>query len=944
MAIICGQTADRASIVTLSNLNGVPGTAWFEAGSVSVSTIIVILATLLCLTALAALAVLRVVFQLRQKLAETERALQQQVQATQSLIDAIPFPVELRDGQGVYRMLNAACQHRLGIDITRAIGKTSLELSDHRLISLPDGTPSIQYLHQLALEAMRLDSRQRHELDYVSDDGKQRGGLLLVSPAHDASGAVNGSVSVLIDITEYRQLVRTARATEQSLREITQRIPVVVFAVRRGADRMPRLSFVAGNLRALFGLEQADLIEPTDELREWPFHDRIHVEDAPTLRRLLRHAARHSRTATLDFRAYGDEGLRWIHLTMGARRLPGQGVEWIGYFIDTTSVNAHNQVLRAARDAAERASKAKADFLATMSHEVRTPMNGVLGMLELLGRTSLDAEQQELLHTVEDSAGVLMQVLDDVLDFSKLEAGNVRLDQVPFDLRSLIDNAVGIMTGAMHGKGLRVEVGMDATLAGEFLGDSVRIRQILLNLLNNASKFTERGSITVNARVLGDDGHSQRLRLNVRDTGIGIAVDKQASLFTPFTQAESWTTRRYGGTGLGLAICRHLVQLMDGDIVLSSRLNEGTQVTVDLRLQVARREIARPAELGGRHAIVRLSSSGIAHALAEHLSALGCTVEQVPPAQPMRDGAAANLLFIASDDEAGADLMASQAIFVETDPYAARSDDKRIVLPANPLKWQTLMRVCAQALKHVAVAPVTSEHVSVRDRHGRVLVVEDHPVSRSLVRKQLEWLGWSCDVVDDGETALQALSKRDYAILLTDCQMPGMDGYALTQAWRRREAASGRGTRLPIIAMTANVLDGEAARCREAGMDDYLGKPVQLRQLEEKLLTWMPLPAGGPDPFEEVGAQDMRNEMRQLLQETGHKDLHELEHAVMTGDLRRAMQLLHRMLGALQLFADGEIITKGHALTEQLSSNEASATLHLMPGYIADLRRLLGTL
>lgn len=938
-------------------------TRWLDASPVTVA--VVVLAVLLSGTALLALIVLRAFFLQRQKLAQAEEAMQQQASIMQAQLDGVPFPVLVKDRSGAYRALNVACQRRLGIHLAQALGQTSLALAEHRWLPQPDGMPITRHLHQLSLDAMQENKVQRSELDYLGGDGRQRTGLLLESPMHAPDGTVTGAIGVVLDVTEYRQIELGARATEQSLHDITQRIPVVVFAVRRGNDRLQRLAFIAGNLHALFGLDQSELLETEDVLRDWPFHDRIHAEDAPALRRLLQRATRHRGTSTLDFRAYGAEGLRWIHMVMGARRLPDHRIEWIGYFIDTTSINAHNQTLLAARDAAERASKAKADFLATMSHEIRTPMNGVLGMLELLGRSSLNDEQRELVHAVEDSAGVLMQVLNDVLDFSKLEAGNVRLDETPFDPRTLIDNVVGIMAGSMHKKGLQIEVGTDASLAGKLIGDSVRIRQILLNLLNNASKFTERGSVGVSVRVLGDDGQVQRIRISVIDTGIGIASDKQATLFTPFSQAESWTTRRYGGTGLGLAICRHLVQLMGGHIELSSRLGEGTKVTLDLRLPVAQRDVEHPPELAGRHAIVRLASATLANTLAAHLMALGLTVEQIRPSQPMRRGAAANFLFIDSGDQESAALIAAQPILVELDANGTSGHahgDERIRLSANPLKWQTVVRVCLQALRpllpraHDVAAAQPAPAIAAADTtpppaEGRILVAEDHPVSQALIRRQLTLLGWSCDIVDDGRAAYDALCQRHYILLMTDCQMPAMNGYDLARAWRRYETATRRGVRLPIIAMTANALDGEIERCREAGMDDYLSKPVQLRQLEEKLRAWMPdltsVRADDietpfyEDVFTESGMEDLRADMLQLLIRTSGTDLKDIEQAIIDRNSEKAARRLHRTLGALQLFATGRVISEGRALMESLAGPDADAAMRQLPHYLKNVRHLL---
>jgi signal transduction histidine kinase/DNA-binding response OmpR family regulator len=763
------------------------------------------------------------------------------------------------------------------------------------------------------------------------------------------------------EIEERREGERRALATAQNLREIGAHMPVVVFAMRRGSDHLHRLDFLAGNLHALFGTDPQETPKPGELMRDLPFLERIHPEDLDKLRQHLRHGLQHTQAMALDFRTYGAEGLRWLHLVMASHRRDDGDVRWLGYIIDTTDLNAHNQALLAARDAAERASRAKADFLATMSHEIRTPMNGVIGMLELLGRTSLDADQRELLGAVEDSASVLLQILNDVLDFSKLEAGNLRLDPVPFDPRVLIDNVVGLAAGTLHRKGLDVAVAMDATLAGRLLGDDVRLRQILLNLLGNAGKFTERGGIVVALRVHGDDGYHQRLRLSVSDTGIGIPADRQAGLFAPFVQAEPWTARRHGGTGLGLAICRHLVQLMDGHIELASEAGAGTTVTVDVRLPVVQRETDRPAGLTGLHAVVRLGSSWLAAALGAHLVALGLSVETVPPTQPLRRGIAANLLFIDADDRESAAQVAARAIAVDATPGAPAlpcEDGERIVLGARPLKWQAVTRACALALEPPgrgatpagtpapAHAPPATGPAAAQPSAAHILVAEDHPVNQALARRQLALLGWPCDVVGNGRAALDALRRADYALLMTDCQMPEMDGYELAAAWRRHEAAERRATRLPIIAMTAHALGNEIARCREAGMDDYLSKPVQLKALEEKLLAWLPhrvAPAETPRP--PAGAQAVAHgDMLRLLLETSRTDLDAIGQAVARDDVATATQRLHRLLGALQIFVHGPDTERALRLLDRLHGPHAHDALQELPACLADLRRALDRL
>lgn len=302
-------------------------------------------------------------------------------------------------------------------------------------------------------------------------------------------------------------------------------------------------------------------------------------------------------------------------------------------------------------------------------------------------------------------------------------------------------------------------------------------------------------------------------------------------------------------------------------------------------------------------------------------------------------------------------MIAAQPILVDTrasGSSGARDHDEHIWLHANPLKWQAVARVCAQASQ--PPAPSRSSATAAAPAHapranGRILVAEDHPISQSLIRRQLELLGWHCDVVGDGHAALDALRQHDYAMLLTDCQMPSMNGYELAAAWRRHEAQSSRRTRLPVLAMTANALDGEVERCREAGMDDYLSKPVQLRQLEEKLRTWAPR-ADAPeteagafqDVFAAPGMEDLRAEMLQAMLRTSEPDLQKLELAIAQGDGATAQRTLHRMLGALQLFTNGPVMNEGRELMAALGEPDADRALRQLPGYLENLRSVLSGL
>jgi signal transduction histidine kinase/CheY-like chemotaxis protein len=922
------------------------------------ATLAIALAAMLVAAAVLALSLAWLLHRARRKGAESERQVQQQTAWTRALFDALPYPVLQVDRGGTCRALNAACTRVLGLDAATTIGRSALQFPQHCLLPGTDGVTGERLLHRTALAAIDSGRVQRAELDYTGGGGARRHGLLLQCPLRNASGEADGAIGVLLDVTGYVTAEREARATEHGLRDVVGRIPAVVFALHRAAGQAYRPDFLAGDLRAMLGLERQDLFARDGTLQTWPFHDRVHAEDATGLRLWLRRVDRGRESGEYDFRAHGESGLHWLRLAVATERHDDGSVRLAGYLIDTTGASASQQTLRAARDAAERASKAKADFLATVSHEIRTPMNGVVGLLELLGHTKLDAPQRELLHAVDDSASVLLQILDDVLDFSKLEAGSLRLDEAPFDPRVLLDNVVGMLAGKARGKGLRVEVAMDSALAGMLRGDGVRLRQILLNLLGNAVKFTEHGSVGVDLRVLGDDGDAQRLRLRVADTGIGVPAERQAALFAPFAQAETWTARRYGGTGLGLAICKQLVELMGGGIALRSQPGSGTVVDVELRLPVEQREPTRPPGVTGGHAIVRLQSPAIAAALVEHLTALGLSAEQVPPDEPLREGAAAQVLF-ADAATAETSRIAARLVLVDTGgndvPTTPAADDAPIHLGADPLKWQSVTRACMQAMQplrsasRAAIAqtadrasPKPATTAGMTPRRARLLVADDHPVGRMLVGRQLAHLGHACDIVEDGRAAFDALRNRDYALLLTDCQMPGMSGYELATAWRRFEHEHDR-KRMPVVAMTAHALQDETARCREAGMDGCLTKPVQLRQLAAMLAQWLPQ-QDAPIRATPATTTSPREAMRGLLVTTGREDLDELARNVAVGDAEHAAQRLHRLLGALQLGVDEATTARARTLLDLLQQGQADEAMRQLPEEIKHLRSVLDEL
>ncbi len=760
-----------------------------------------------------------------------------------------------------------------------------------------------------------------------------------------ASGRAYKVLGVDWEVTREEASRREIARQAQELREAQARFERAVSGTQDALfefDVSKGTVWLSPRFKQMLGMTDAELGETVEA-----FVNLVDPQDRDSFAVMMRAHLVNDAPFDIEFRVVRQDGEPlWVRARGNTERsADGRPLMLAGSISDITEARAAREATIRAAQEAEAANLAKSTFLATMSHEIRTPMNGIIGMTGLLLDSGLDRVQRDYAETIRASADSLLTILNDILDFSKIEAGKLDIESIELDLATSVEDVGSLMAFQAAAKGLELIVNVRPDVPKRVLGDPQRIRQCLLNLAGNAIKFTQTGEVVIEVCTVGSQNGKMLLHFEVRDTGIGIAPDALAKLFQPFTQADSSTTRRFGGTGLGLSIVRKLVEMMGGQTGAASVVNQGSTFWFTLPLESIESEDLEASVAaiprGKRVLLVddnatnrRVLSSQMAHAgydvdtaacAQEALVALrrpGATFDIVVLdfQMPDMDGAMLGEQIMASKDIAATRLVLLTSLDRCGDIQRFASIGFSAYL-TKPVRTRELLECLEKSLSrdpqdwYLRSQPIITRGTLIatdtkRHYKGKVLLVEDNAINQRVARRFLERLGCEVHVVGDGRQAVDIYQQESFHFILMDMQMPVMDGIEATQRIRELEIG---GSRTPIVALTANAMMGTLERCLEAGMDDYLTKPLDISRLEDVLDRFIgsgaeraPAPAGAHveddirGRLQEIAGDDAEfvSELINTFLLGGEETLREIEMALNTNDAAALARAAHKLKGA----------------------------------------------
>ena len=802
--------------------------------------------------------------------------------------------------------------HLLGIP-------SSTRLDDLNLLLSRVHPDDVERSRSKPLETTPDDPTYLCQYRVVLDDGSQRWIGEKATVTHDKSGRVVRVTGAIVDISDLKRAEAALDSAEARLER----------AIRGTQDGLWEIDLVTDTLwfgphfEEMLGYGVGELSESRERYRAM-----MHPEDREMVMAIVQNHLEHGAVYDVEYRARHKAGhYEWLRSrAQSERAADGTALRVAGSSQLITDRKLAEQATIDAKLAAEAANRAKSHFLANVSHEIRTPMNGVIGMSQILSETTLDNTQREYVDIIRGSAQALLSLINDVLDLSKIEADRLELEAVEFNVRDVIYETVAAMSlqSAVKGIELVVNVGIDVPVTVR--GDPGRLRQIVMNLMGNAIKFTHEGYVVLDAAGACDERGRLTLRIEVTDTGIGIPPDRLDRLFKTFSQIDSSTTRHYGGSGLGLSIVKRLAELMGGAVGVRSEPGRGSSFWVTLKVDAVAEQAEREAVGLGRRILIvddlPVSRQSLARKLrlarfdAVSVGGVDEALEQLAK-DPDFDLVLADELMPA---KSGLDLLAALRAdprhatlpFILLSLFGAEHDPaERAHHPhavgLKPIRGCTLTALVAQVLTgkvpSKAELPPAPQANPTFCGH-RILLVEDNAVNQRVAQRMLQKLAAEVTIANHGAEALERLAESTYDAVLMDCQMPVMDGFTAARRIRELEHRSGRGKRLPIIALTANVMSEDRENCIAAGMDAHLGKPIEAAQLVACLLRYLKPDTARPevdmDALRELtgGDTDFERELVATFVSSGDQCLAEILSALRVSDLATIGKRAHALKGA----------------------------------------------